>query len=468
MTFAGVTPTREELIDDHIRAAPPGQGELDPQTIQHLLSLTTELGLHYGSRALATFTRFADAAFRELQPLGPSAIGSLGGQTILVTGGSGCIGRMLLHTLLRLGPARLVSLSRRPASPPLAVPGVEYLSADIRSDLDLNRIFDSVRPSVVFHLAAQRDPELAERQVFETASTNVLGTKRILDVAVNHGVSRFVYASTGKGHRLYTSDVYAATKQAGEWLTFKAGRNSGTSTAIVRFTHVVDNSIIRRKVIDWTARGEPIQLHDSHVGFYLQSARECAQLMIAAAIEAGGSGTFVSAIRDLGDPADLLDFALGAGLATGEIAPLYIRGFQPGYESEPHPAVYDPRISGDFSPLLNGMEAVAAAPSRLNPEIDRAPYDALETEGQLSCLDALEVSCFGADEAALRAALKAVSWELLMGRLKTYPVEARQRALGMGSTAAGGLELSSDHRLTTRALAESLRIPADLEAATHF
>ena len=346
---------------------------------------------------------------------------------------------------------------------------MEYLAADIRSDLKLSRIFDSVRPTVVFHLAAQRDPVVAEKKVFETISVNVLGTKCVLEAAASHGVSRFVYASTGKGHRLYTSDIYAASKQAGEWLSFKAGKGNEMATAIVRFTHVVDNSLIRQKVTNWGAKGEPISLHDSNVCFYVQSARECARLLTTAALEAQESKAFVSAIRDLGEPADLLDFALGAGLATGQIAPLYIHGFEQGYESEPHPAVYDPKVSGEFSPLLNGMEAVAGEPSSLSPEVDRAPFEILKTTDQLNCLDALEVSCLNPSEEALRAALAALSWELLAGRLRAYPTEARRRALSRGSTAAGGLELSSDHHLTTKALTDSLGPPkAGLEAAAHF
>lgn len=450
------TPTREQLIDDLLRAAPPGQDELDPRVAQQLRSTTIELGHYWGHRAVDAFNRFAATTYRELSAPDLSSLSALQGQTILVTGGSGCIGEALLNELTKLRPERLVSVAR--GITPLARPvrGVEYRKGDIRSANTLDRLLADVRPSVVFHLAAQRDPELAEHEIVKTISTNVFGTQRLLTAARRHGVNLFVYASTGKAMRFYSADVYAATKKAGEWLVSRAGNEEGMTCAAVRFTHVVNHSMIRRKMVDWGFQGAPIRLHGSHVGFYLQSARESAQLLISAALEAEEGATAVNAIRNLGEPMDLLDLALGTGLAMERIAPIYICGFEAGYEAQPHPALYDPQLSLEFTPLFNGLEAGGGEASGLCPEIDRVTIAVEEAEGQLESLEMLEISCLDSHRGEAKAALNSLSWELLAGRLKCSPVEARQRTLKRSLSAVTGLNLPYDHLRTNEVLAASL------------
>jgi nucleoside-diphosphate-sugar epimerase len=315
---------REELIEGLRRAAPPGQVELDERVMQRLLAITIELRHHHRQRALETFTRFVATADRGLVPFDESARDRLRDKTILVTGGSGCIGSVLLDELAKLQPARLVSIARGRTQQPRRVPGVEYIEVDIRSQDVIDLLFADLRPTVVFHLAGQRDPELAERAVAKTISTNVFGTERLLSSARRNGVRLFVYASTGKALRLYTPDVYAASKKAGEWLVSRAGSEGAMACAVARFTHVVDNSLIRRKIVKWGSDGSPVHLHGPDVAFYVQSARESAQLLISAALEAETGASFVHAIRNLGEPTGLLDLALGIGFALERISPLYI------------------------------------------------------------------------------------------------------------------------------------------------
>jgi len=62
----------------------------------------------------------------------------------------------------------------------------------------------------VFHVAAQRDPGLAEVEVHRTVSTNVLGTRTVLTAAAEAGLPQVVCASTGKALRPYSPDMYTA------------------------------------------------------------------------------------------------------------------------------------------------------------------------------------------------------------------------------------------------------------------
>lgn len=49
-------------------------------------------------------------------------------------------------------------------------------AADVRNYNGLKHIFDVEKPDIIFHLAAQRLPWLAEIQIRETGSTSILGT----------------------------------------------------------------------------------------------------------------------------------------------------------------------------------------------------------------------------------------------------------------------------------------------------
>ena len=70
----------------------------------------------------------------------------------------------------------------------------------------------------MFHVAAQRDPGLAEVEVHRTVSTNVVGTRSVLTAAAEAGVPQVVCASTGKALRPYFADIYTASKRAAEWV----------------------------------------------------------------------------------------------------------------------------------------------------------------------------------------------------------------------------------------------------------
>jgi hypothetical protein len=71
----------------------------------------------------------------------------------------------------------------------------------------------------------------------------------------------------------------------------------------------------------------------------------------------------IHAIRDLGWPVNLLDVVLGTLKANRSTAPIYISGYDPGYEGVSFPGLYDPATAGDVSPLINAFEAAALVDS---------------------------------------------------------------------------------------------------------
>lgn len=196
------------------------------------------------------------------------------------------------------------------------------------------------------------------------------------------------------------------------------------SLSAVRFTHVVDNSIIHRRLADWCAADEPIRLHDPGAMFYLQSAQEAAQLLLTSALDARPGELSLSAIRDLGWPVSLLDLAIGMLVRTGSRSVLQCCGYEAGYEKRPYPALYDPLISGERSPLFSALEAFALQDAPSSPAVDllRAPAvgGAAPARGAAVAVgDVLAGSTADDDEHTLRRVLADAGWAMLAEWLTT-------------------------------------------------
>ena len=151
----------------------------------------------------------------------------------------------------------------------------------------MEALIGEIRPDLIFHVASQRDPGLAQTQVHHTVTTNVLGTRSVLGAAAAAGTGQVVCASTGKALRPFSPDVYTASKRVAEWVAFGFAASGALPVSAVRFTHVVDNSIIHQRLRDWAASSAVIRLHSPQIAFYVQSAVESAQLLMLAALDKG-------------------------------------------------------------------------------------------------------------------------------------------------------------------------------------
>jgi nucleoside-diphosphate-sugar epimerase len=342
----------------------------------------------------------------------------------------------------RFGPGRLVSVSRGSGTRWPRLPGAEYVHADIRDRCRLAAVFADARPDVVFHMAAQREPGLAEHEVHRTVTTNVLGTRNVIDAAAEFDVPQVVCASTGKALRPYSPDVYTASKRAAEWLLSAAAASGGTSYSAARFTHVVDNSLIYARLLEW-CEGGVIRLHSADIAFYAQSAVESAQLLLGAGLGARPGALRVHAITDLGWPVSLLDVALGVLARSGSATPVYFSGYDRGYEATPFPGLYDPVTAGGLSPLLSAFEAARIEQSPC-PAADAFALEMAAGPALDERLLALDDICARTQEPApVRAALDELSWSLLDATLRAVPHQALIRAARLTAPHRG--DLSAEH-----------------------
>jgi Polysaccharide biosynthesis protein len=433
--------TVPEIIAAMHEAAPAGRQLLSEETIGELQGLTRTLTAAK-SDAVQECDRFEEIRRRCLNLDEAGLAAWLRGKTLLVTGGTGCIGSILLGELARFGPARIVSVSRGVTTGWPEVDSVEYRFGDVTDREGLREIFGQVRPDVVFHLAAQRDPGLAELEVALTVSTNVFGTRNVAEIAHEFGVPDVICATTGKALRPYSREIYTAAKRTAEFVLARTATCSDSRLTAVRFTHVVDNSIVYERLLSWADSGV-IRLHGPSVGFYAQSGLESAQLMLCAGLGGRQGSLRIYTISDLGWPVSLLDLAIGTLLQAESSSPIYFSGYDAGYESVAFPGLYDPATAGDVSPLLSAFEAVFTE-SDYEHGVDActAMHDFSRVADD--SLTRLELASEAGDEGPLRAELDELCWQLLDGTLAALPQQTLVRAAQLTEPHEAGL--SCDHR----------------------
>jgi UDP-glucose 4-epimerase len=116
--------------------------------------------------------------------------------TAIVTGGAGFIGSHLVDALLAEGKSVTVvdDLSTGDAS--RVAEGAELRELDIVDLPALSAVVDEVRPSAVYHLAAQASVVVSVEDPGRDCEVNVKGTLNVLEAAGRHGAP-VVFTSTG-------------------------------------------------------------------------------------------------------------------------------------------------------------------------------------------------------------------------------------------------------------------------------
>lgn len=251
---------------------------------------------------------------------------SLTGQAVLVTGAAGSIGSELCRQISDLSPGRLVALDSEESNlfdielelkQRHSDLNLEIALCDIRNREKISRIFESVRPNVVFHAAAYKHVPMMERFPEEAVITNVVGTRNVAETSVEFGVERFVFISSDKA--VNPTSVMGATKRIAEMVVSSLFENTATLFIIVRFGNVLGS---RGSVIpifrDQIARGGPVTVTHPDMIRYFMTITEAAQLVIEAGSMGEGGEIFV---LDMGEPVKIVDLAEDL---------IRLSGFEPG------------------------------------------------------------------------------------------------------------------------------------------
>ncbi len=168
-------------------------------------------------------------------------------QSVLITGGSGSMGKKLTEFILNTyHPKRLIIFSRdelkqhemRQVFPDTEGSPMRYFIGDVRDVDRLRRAMNGV--DIVIHAAALKHVPACEYNPIEAVMTNIMGAKNVIEAALDMKVKRVMAISTDKA--VSPTNLYGATKLVAEKLFVQANAYSGegpTRFSCVRYGNVV-------------------------------------------------------------------------------------------------------------------------------------------------------------------------------------------------------------------------------------
>jgi UDP-N-acetylglucosamine 4,6-dehydratase len=157
--------------------------------------------------------------------------------TILITGGTGFLGRHLAF-FFRNGH-RVVIAARNNERNALAakLTGCEAMPLDVSNLESVRDIFAEVRPDVVIHAAATKYVDLSEKYPMECLDVNVLGSQNVVRVSLDKGVNTLIGMSTDKAAPP-VANTYGLTKALMERAFCAMNGKSSTKIACVRHGNI--------------------------------------------------------------------------------------------------------------------------------------------------------------------------------------------------------------------------------------
>lgn len=170
----------------------------------------------------------------------------LKGSNVLITGGTGSLGKQLTRMLVDAGASRIVIYSRdefkqsqmSEAAAPSERARLRFFLGDVRDGERLRRAMTGI--DFVIHAAALKQVPAAEYNPFEFIKTNVLGAQNVINASIDAGVKRVVALSTDKAAN--PINLYGATKLCSDKL-FVSGNSysahGGPRFCVVRYGNVV-------------------------------------------------------------------------------------------------------------------------------------------------------------------------------------------------------------------------------------
>jgi len=117
-------------------------------------------------------------------------------QSVLVVGGAGYIGSHTVRQLLKKNFNVVVVDNLSTGSKSSLPSSVEFHEVDVLNISGLRKVFAHYKFTAVFHFAAKLSVPESFPKHFEYFDTNVVGTRNLLNLCEEFGISRFIFSST--------------------------------------------------------------------------------------------------------------------------------------------------------------------------------------------------------------------------------------------------------------------------------
>ena len=228
------------------------------------------------------------------------------GASVLITGGTGSLGKSLVEYLLKETKVRRIAIFSRDELKQQHLriqfqdnPRLRWFLGDVR-DLDrLKRAFHGV--DYVIHAAALKQVDTGEYNPMEFVKTNILGSQNVIDASIDAGVKRVVALSTDKASS--PINLYGATKLTADKLFVAANNYSfayGTTFSVVRYGNVMGS---RGSVIPFfqeiAAQGKPLPITDLRMTRFWISIESAVKFVIESLEMMSGGELYVPKIPSM-------------------------------------------------------------------------------------------------------------------------------------------------------------------------
>lgn len=272
-------------------------------------------------------------------------------RSVLITGGTGFLGRALVCRLLTMPEAERICIYSRDEAKQAAMRAqiadpherLHWFIGDVRDQPRLRRAMSGI--DVVIHAAALKRVEVGEYNPAEMVKTNVLGTMNVIDAAFDAAPGQaqrprhVVYVSSDKACQ--PLNAYGASKLMGEKLILASNNVRGREGPIfsaVRYGNVAGST--GSVIPTWRARqqsNEMITITDPDATRFWMRIDEAVDLVLSVAESENGGKLYVPELPAyrLGDLAEAMDIRMPikfTGLQKGE--KLHERMLEDGPTSE--------------------------------------------------------------------------------------------------------------------------------------
>ena len=237
------------------------------------------------------------------------------GKKILITGGTGSLGRALTKRLLELN-AETVRIYSRNESFQINMQAefnddrLRYFIGDVRDLPRLIRAMEDV--DIVFHAAAIKHVPIVEYNPFEAIKTNVVGSQNVIDACLHENVETVVCVGTDKA--VSPLNTYGATKLLMEKLFITANNYTNTARHRTKFIAIRYGNVLASSgsvlplFIKQLKEGKKITITDPMMTRFNITMNQALDFIVRTSMKGIGGEVFIPKLKAyrLGDLKDVL------------------------------------------------------------------------------------------------------------------------------------------------------------------
>jgi len=223
---------------------------------------------------------------------------------ILITGGTGSLGRALTKRLLaeKVDVIRIFSRNENKQvtmQDEFNDDRLRFLIGDIRDLPRLERALEGI--DIVFHAAALKHVPVIEKNPFEAINTNVIGSRNVVEACLSENVSKVVGVGTDKA--VSPLNTYGATKLLMEKIFTTASNyldkdKHKTKFISLRYGNVLGSSgSVIPKFINQIKSNKKITITDPGMTRFSITMDEAIDFILDSTIHGHGSEVFIPKLR---------------------------------------------------------------------------------------------------------------------------------------------------------------------------